>query len=328
MSVSTIGMNRTKWLFEDSFVNVEGNVSSELKDNLKLRTRLANAGMENAMREEGMLSTDDATNMYLVDIKTDVKNGILNASTNGKRMKINTSIIPTTRYYEMLLDTIPDRYDDWTIRVKDIYGNVENAWYNVEETIQHEKWHDKLQLNKIKKRNGKVAKKTFADALEEDLQFYFKDLARGYGLNSKTKNHYMKSMEKLESRYMKDENLRSQFDDFGSFLAFMYFTPMVEGINQLTTENFENRKSNYQIHKNKKTNGLTTYDKFTEAAAYALDKMGYDNALQFYSDWVENPGLMKSYIHNFMNYRGQDLQENRNDNVIPLHPVAPIRNAA
>ncbi len=312
--MTAIAMNtaeRTRRLFDEADVSVWGNVSGNVRRSLIDTGKMADAAWENAMIEEGMYSDYSPTDIFVENHGYN-GNGLLNGYTNGKKIGINEAVVPGTMGYEEFIKTIKFSDDPISGMLRDIYSTRDGAYDALKETIYHEDGHNKTQLKKLKTK-WNTSKRTFVDAVRVETRNYISDLL-DTSLNSKIN---LAGREYTGESLKNEAKLYSGNFDIKEFLAAIFSTGPIEGSNQLTTENVMKNKSNYQIHREKKENGITTYDKFTEAAAYALDKMGFDNGLQFYRSWIDNPGIIKTYIRNFFEYSGQGLPQNRTIQMVP-----------
>lgn len=298
-------------LYDEADVSVHGNINGNVRRSLIDTGKIAHAAWENAMIEEGLYSDYKSTEIFVENHGYD-GNGLLNGYTDGKRIGINEAIVPGTRGYEEFIKTIKLSDDPTSGLLRDIYSTRDGAYDALKETIYHEDGHNKTQLKKLKTK-WNTSKRTFVDAVRAETRNYVSDL-----LDTRLNSKINLAGREYTGKSLKNEmKLYSGNFDIKEFLAAVISTGPIEGSNQLTTENVMKNKSNYQIHREKKESGINTYDKFTEAAAYALDSMGFDNGLQFYRSWVDNPGIMKTYIRKFFEYNGQNLPQNRTIQMVP-----------
>lgn len=289
--MTAIALNTTDTvnrLYDEADVSVvSGNVSDKVKYKLIDTAKMAEAAIDYAAMDSSLYTDKKPTRMHVKDIRPD-RNRVANAYTNGKEMGLNSYVIPGTRNYEIFLDSVLDRHDKFGEYLKEEYGTPQRANETLKETIYHEKIHDKLQFGKLKTKYVQAKNPFIVENLKVSKE-YARDMMKKVGVG-----------------YMADD------EGFLEIIASeLVSRRAVEGLTELTKENVLRNKSNYRVHTEKKANGVSTYDKDTEKAAYVLDTLGFNDTFQFYGACIDNPKLHRKYIELFYAYNGQNLSENR-----------------
>jgi hypothetical protein len=262
-------------LYENTAVSVSGIADRAVETRLEKVYRTTNAAAEHAMNKMGLYPVLEGREHLRVECIDPEENGLIQGYTSGGPVTINESVIPGTRGYGKFRNWMDRQRGNFARYLYDKLGTEESATENVRYTIGHETLHNKTQLRPMKTYNGRETQ-PFAEAL----------------------------VERLTERYQ--ENLPQGAKWLGKFLAYRTYRPLLEGLNEVATENVY-KGENTQVVKEKRSKGPTTYDAFTAAAADALGKIGSDRkgdpyytALEFYSDYADRPNhMIDRYIDGF-----------------------------
>jgi hypothetical protein len=263
-------------LYDGIDVSVSGAADQKTKERLGNVYRGANASAEHAMGKSGLYPVLDGWEHLRVEaIDPEETGGLIGGYTSGGPVTINESIIPGTRSYGRFRNWMDRQRGSFSRYLYEKFGTDESASESVRYTIGHETLHNKTQLRPMRTYDGRKTQ-PFAEAL----------------------------IERLSDRY--SENLPKGAKWLGKFMANMTYKPLLEGLNEVASENIY-RGENTQSVKEKRARGPTTYDAFTAAAADAIGKIGSDRngdphytAMEFYSDYAERPRHMLDwYIDGF-----------------------------
>ncbi|MFH0956780.1 MAG: hypothetical protein V1813_02870 [Candidatus Aenigmatarchaeota archaeon] len=263
-------------LYECIDVAVSGTADRKTEERLEKVYRGANASAEHAMSKRGLYPVPEGVERLRVEtIDPEETGGLIGGYTSGGPVTINESIIPGTRSYGRFRNWMNKQRGHFSRYLYEKFGTDESAAESVRYTIGHETLHNKTQLRPMRTYDGKETQ-PFAEAL----------------------------IERLSDRY--SENLPKGAKWLGKFMAHMTYKPLLEGLNEVASENVFNGEGTQAV-KEKRSRGPTSYDAFASAAAGALGKIGYEEkmdpyytAMDFYGDWSQKPGrMLDRYIDGF-----------------------------
>ena len=279
-------MNSMRNLRDETDVLMTGeSIEPEAENFLRVTYRGNTAASKNAMRRVGLYPTDGDTGILMAET-IDPDDGLIGGYTDGRVVGINTNVVPGTRQYGRFRERIKRVQGQFGRYLYDKFGSYDLAAESARYTLGHEDLHKKTQLNPMKKYDGKKSP-VFRDELVDNLT----------------------------ERYR--QNLPKALRWLAKPLAHMSYRPLLEGLNEVTSENVFNGESTLSVRQ-KRGNGPTTYDRPAAAAADSLYRIGVEekmdrsyNGMDFYSDWADNPGkFMNRYINGFMEGLSKSYADN------------------
>jgi len=275
IAVGSGEMDRLQRLYDETRVDVRGPVDAIRAGFLERVVKSTSAAAKNAMIKVGLYPTTLSREILDV-VPMGADKGLTAAYTNGERMGINASIVPSTPYHIDLANSLRYARGRLAEYLYERFGTQEGAEEQVMYSLGHERLHDYTQLRPIVRGDGSRAK-PFRTALLEAMTDSYRR-----GLNGRAKV-------------------------LAPLLAYLSHTPLLEGLNEVATESVYNGKSVNHVRSERTSRGVTTYDGFAAAGATALARMGYQDPMEFYSAFAHDPsgGVIRDYVSNFMGaYRG------------------------
>lgn len=267
-------------LYDETQVHVTGPVSKNHKGYLGRMYKRAGASIKKAMGNVGLYPVEYETeSLHAYPIHPD--NGLIGGFANGESISINPYHVPGTSYYRSLKKWLGSKRGDLANYLYNKFAVDENAEEMANYIMLHEALHNYTQLRPLKTA-GKKSKKEFA--------------------------RYV--LDNLTDRY--EKNLPGNWKWIAPLLARFSYKPIIEGINEVATENVRDGKSAFIINKQRQ-DMPTTYDSFAAASAYALDKGGIgkpgEEALSLYREFADgNFKAVDRYMDLFFEYRMGDAQ--------------------
>ncbi len=270
----------TRYLYDDTDLRIDGDITPEGEAVLKDTYRRIGAATNNAMRKVGLYATGTGTEVISTDY-IPAEDGLIGGYTDGNVVGINQGMIPGTRHYGKFKEWVHRQQGRLGRYLYDKFGTDDSAIEALRYTSGHEKLHKSTQLNPMKTADGKVTP-VFAKEL----------------------------LKTLTERY--ESGLPKWAKWLAPLMARSTYVPLIEGLNEVTTENVMNGETTYTVRQ-KRATGPTTYDKFAAAAADSLYRIGVEermdgnySGMDFYSDWADNPGKFTNrYIDGFFSASGK-----------------------
>lgn len=253
-------MGETQRLFEERVVEVDGPVSDKTKDWLGEKLRSISAYARYAMEEMGLYSRHDGTEFLKADPIEPDSRGLYGGYTNGFRKAVNAYIVPLTKYYGKFQDWLKGERGKIAEYLYDNFGTPEKAEESTEYILTHEELHDLTQIWEMETENGEVIK-PFQEKLWNELV----------------------------GRY--ERNLPKGLKPLAYIFARLSFTPLLEGMNEVCTENILNGKTADQVRM-ARSKEPTVYDKYTKDAAQVLFDMDLEPGYEVL-DVYRDPGKLK-----------------------------------
>jgi len=262
-------------LYGETQVDVEGPVDSDAKSYIAGLFRRAGTAAKYAMGRHGLHPQDVGVESIKAD-PIEPSDGFIGGHTNGRTTAINPYMLPSTDYYWKFRDWMSGTRGKLAEYLHERYGTPARADESARLVAGHEMLHDLTQLRPMQRSDGSWTK-PFAHALHG----------------------------RLTERY--SENLPRGLKWLAPMLAGIAVRPLVEGINEVATDEVYNGMSAFDVRRTR-SGDPTTYGVYATAAADALIRMDQgEGALPYYAHWAGGGGRqdLDHYIDGFFGKLGQ-----------------------
>jgi hypothetical protein len=264
MAISLAGSNvleETKRLYE--VVRVDGPVSDKTKSWLGEKLRNISAYARYAMEEMGLYTRHTGPEHLKADPIEPDNSGVYGGYTNGFRKAINAYTVPFTEYYGKFRHWLKGKRGKLAEYLYDKYGTPERAEDTALYTLAHEELHDLTQIWEMATEDGKVLK-PFQERLWNELVGRYK------------------------------ENLPKGMKSLATFFAYLSFTPLLEGANEVATENLMYGKTAAEIRK-ERLRRPSSYDRYAADAAKVFYDMNLEPGKEAFNLY-RYPSKLKDYV--------------------------------